>query len=165
MKLPPITPIQPIMATEWKHKCRRVFHQRQFPLWLNKPREWCVTLDTKLLSNLYRHANCDQKDIWLGKCKFIFYSFSISKYDLFAVFSCQTNLSQPDGLFTYLVFHTRGTLPVQSWWMEYSVQTLQSSQTVVSNMKWYKYSILSILSILVSSFIPLFPDKKNKSIN
>ena len=45
----------------------------------------------KLIVKIILYANCDQKDIWLGKCKFIFYSFSISKYDLLTVFSCQTN--------------------------------------------------------------------------
>ena len=52
----------------------------------------------KLIVKIILYANCDQKDIWLGKCKFIFYSFSISKYDLLTVFSCQTNqkTSQPE---------------------------------------------------------------------
>ena len=53
-----------------------------------------MTLDLKLLSKLSLHANCDQKDIWLGKCKFIFYSFSISKYDLLTEAPCQVRPSQ-----------------------------------------------------------------------
>ena len=54
---------------------------------------WSVICDISSKANckISLYANCDQRNIWLGKCKFIFYSFSISKYDLLTVFSCQTN--------------------------------------------------------------------------
>ena len=61
---------------------------------------WSVICDISSKANckISLYANCDQRNIWLGKCKFIFYSFSISKYDLLTVFSCQTNqkTSQPE---------------------------------------------------------------------